>query len=351
MNWQQHLISENTTIKSALSHLDKLAIDAIIFIVDSNHKLLASLTDGDIRRGLMKDVSINDLAINVANKNPRKLIEGSNNFFNKLIEYRESSYKVIPIINDENVIIDCINFRYRKSILPVDCVIMAGGKGERLNPLTITTPKPLLKIGEKPIIEYNLDNFKRFGISKCWITINYLGDQIEVFASNKTNIDFEISTVKEPFSMGTIGSIKLIDNIEKDTVLVCNSDLLNDVNLEAFYLDFVDSEADLSVVTIPYNVNVPYAIMELQNEFVLNLKEKPNFTYYSNGGIYIFKKKLLALIPENSYFTAIDFMEKILESGLKIKSFAHNGYWLDIGKQEDYQRAKSDILKLNLFHD
>ena len=258
---------------------------------------------------------------------------------------------VISDHSQSDLILDCVNFRYRKSILPVDCVIMAGGKGERLNPLTITTPKPLLKIGEKPIIEYNLDNFKRFGISKCWITINYLGDQIEAFASNKTNKDFEISTVTEPFSMGTIGSIKLIDTIEKDTVLVCNSDLLNDVNLEAFYLDFVDSEADLSVVTIPYNVNVPYAIMELQDEFVLNLKEKPNFTYYSNGGIYLFKKELLELIPKNSYFTAIDFMEKILESGLKIKSFAHNGYWLDIGKQEDYQRAKSDITKLNLFHD
>jgi dTDP-glucose pyrophosphorylase len=350
MNWTQHLISENTTIKSALSQLDKLAVDSIIFIVDSNHKLIASLTDGDIRRGLIRDLFLTDLAITLANKNPKKLIKESKDFFEQLIKFRENGYKVIPIVDAENRILDCINFRLRKSILPIESVIMAGGKGERLRPLTESIPKPLLIVGEKPIIEYNLDNIKKFGISKCWITINYLGDQIETFANKKTSENFEISTIVEPFSMGTIGSIKLIDNIEKDTILVCNSDLLNDVNLETFYLDFVASEADLGIVTIPYSVNVPYAVMELEDEFVLNLKEKPNFTYYSNGGIYIFKKKLLELIPENSYFTAIDFMEKILENGLKIKSYSHNGYWLDIGKLEDYQRAKSDINKLNLFH-
>jgi NDP-sugar pyrophosphorylase family protein len=125
--------------------------------------------------------------------------------------------------------------------------------------------------------------------------------------------------------------------------MVCNSDLLNNVNLEAFYLDFQLSNADLSVVTIPYTVNIPYAVLELENEYVQDLKEKPSYTYYSNGGIYLFKKELLNLIPENTAFSATDFMEKIIANNLKVKSFPHHGYWLDIGKHEDYIRANEDI--------
>lgn len=347
MTWKKHLIQEDTTIKQALSLLDELAQDALLFIVDKENLLKGSITDGDIRRGLIKGISIEDKALTVANLNPKYLIEGDNQFLLKLIEFREKKLKIVPIVSESKKIIDCINFRTKKTILPIECVIMAGGKGERLRPLTESTPKPLLKVGDKPIIEYNIDSFKLHGISKCWISINYLGEQLERFADEKKNENFEISTIREEFPMGTIGSIKLIKKFDKETIMVCNSDLLNNVNLEAYYLDFIQSNADLSVVTIPYTVNIPYAVMELQNDFVTDLKEKPSYTYYSNGGIYIFKKQLLELIPENRPFSATDFMEKIIAQKLKIKSFSHHGYWLDIGKHEDYIRANEDIKTFN----
>jgi dTDP-glucose pyrophosphorylase len=346
MTWQKHLIKQDSSIKTALGLLDELAQDAILFIVDEERKLIASITDGDIRRGLMKGISIEESVISVANKHPKSLVQNTSNALNQIKDFREKNYKIIPIVSKANEVIDCLNFRTRKTILPIDCVIMAGGKGERLRPLTETTPKPLLKVGNKPIIEYNIDAFKIHGISNCWISINYLGEQIEQFTREKETESFKIETVCETFPMGTIGSIKLIKEFEKETIMVCNSDLLNNVNLEAFYLDFQLSNADLSVVTIPYTVNIPYAVLELENEYVQDLKEKPSYTYYSNGGIYLFKKELLNLIPENTAFSATDFMEKIIANNLKVKSFPHHGYWLDIGKHEDYIRANEDIKTL-----
>lgn len=345
--WNKHLISKETTIKTALGLLDELAQDALLFIVDAENKLIGSITDGDIRRGLMKGISIDEEVFSVANLNTKFLNQNSEHFLSQLIDLREKKLKIIPIVSDDKRIIDCINFRLKKTMLPIECVIMAGGKGERLRPLTSSIPKPLLKVGDKPIIEYNIDSFRHHGISKCWISINYLGDQLENFAREKQDENFVIKTIREDYPMGTIGSIKLIEKIDKETIMVCNSDLLNNVNLEAFYLDFINSKADFSVVTIPYTVNIPYAVMELENEFVTNLKEKPSFTYYSNGGIYLFKKHLLNLIPENCPFSATDFMEKIIAENLKIKSFPHHGYWLDIGKHEDYNRANEDIKTFN----
>jgi dTDP-glucose pyrophosphorylase len=343
MTWRKHLIPEGTTIKTALGLLDELAQDALLFIVDSENRLIGSITDGDIRRGLMKGIFIEESVLTVANLKPKFLIQHSAEFLTQLIKFRENNFKIVPIVSDDKKLIDCINFRLKKTILPIECVIMAGGKGERLLPLTESIPKPLLKVGNKPIIEYNINAFKNHGISNCWISINYLGEQLEIYSKEKQTESFEIKIIREDYPMGTIGSIKLIQKFEKEIIMVCNSDLLNNVNLEAFYLDFINSDTDLSVVTIPYTLNIPYAVLELQNEYVTNLKEKPSFTYYSNGGIYLFKKRLLDLIPENCPFSATDFMEKIIEQKLKIKSFPHHGYWLDIGKHEDYKRANEDI--------
>lgn len=350
MMWQNHLIQKETSIKIALEKLDELAQDALLFVVDNENKLIGSITDGDVRRGLIKGISIDEEVLSVANLNPKFLVKNSKDFLSLLIDYRENKLKIVPIVTDGKKIIDCINFRFKKTILPIECVIMAGGKGERLKPLTNSIPKPLLPVGDKPIIEYLIDSFKNHGISKCWISINYLGEQLEKFAKDFQSNNFIINTVREDFPMGTIGSIKLIEKFEEDVILLCNSDLLNNVNLEAFYLDFINSDADFSVVTIPYTVNIPYAVMEIQAEIITNIKEKPSFTYYSNGGMYLLKKKLLEIIPNKIQFSATDFMEKIITNKLKIKSFIHNGYWLDIGKHEDYQRANEDIktIQINL---
>jgi NDP-sugar pyrophosphorylase family protein len=187
-------------------------------------------------------------------------------------------------------VVNVINFRLIKSYLPVDAIVMAGGRGERLKPLTDTTPKPMLKVGNHPILEHNLNRLISYGIDDFWITIKYLGNQIKEYFGNGDSKGVKINYVEEELPLGTIGAAKQAKGLEHETILLTNSDILTDINYEDFYLNFIQSGADFSVATIPYNVNVPYAVLETSNNHVVSFKEKPTYTYYSNGGIYLMKK-------------------------------------------------------------
>ena len=346
MNWKKHVIAADSSIKEALAQLDKLAEDALLFVVNKDGELIGSITDGDVRRGLIKGVSLDAAVLEVAQKNP-KFIRKNETDIQKLIDFRNKKLKVIPILNDQNnQIVDVINFRLKKSLLPIYTVIMAGGKGMRLRPLTDTVPKPLLVVGEKPIIEHTIDRLAYYGIENIWISVNYLSEQLEDFVRDKPK-DLEIEFVKESFPMGTIGSVSLIENFKNDYVLICNSDLLTNLDYEVFFMDFLDFNADLSVVSIPYNVEVPYAVLEVENGILADFKEKPTYTYFSNGGIYLMKREILDFIPKNTDFSATDLMNKLIEKGLKVRAYPHHGYWLDIGKHDDFQRAQQDVKLFN----
>jgi dTDP-glucose pyrophosphorylase len=348
MNWKKHIINEGITIREALEKLDNLAQDAILFIVDQKFELIGSITDGDIRRGLLSGTSLSDCCTKVSKKNPC-YIRKNENSINKIIEFRENNLRIIPVLKDaSNEVVDILNFRIKRSYLPIDAVIMAGGEGIRLRPLTEKTPKPLLKVGDKPIIQHTLKAFEYYGIENSWITTNYLAEQLNDFASQNSNENFRIQTVQEKFPMGTIGSVKLISNFSKDYILVSNCDLLTDLDFESFFNDFITSEADLSVLSIPYSIDIPYAVLELQNGFVENFTEKPKIIHYTNGGIYLMKKSIIELIPENLTFSATDLMEKMLTLKMKIRTYTHYGYWLDIGRHSDFNKANEDIKKLSL---
>ncbi len=342
MSLKKHLLSENASINEALVKINDLAQDGILFAHNEKNELVGSITDGDIRRGLIQGCALNAPVKDVLQAHP-KYVRKSENAVKKLIELREKGFRIIPILEDDSdEIIGVLNFRLKHSYLPIEAVIMAGGEGQRLRPLTETTPKPLLLIGGKPIVEYTIDRLERYGINKLWLSVNYLGDQLQEFARNKTT-DMEISLVRETSPMGTIGSISLIDSFEKDAILLSNSDLLTNVDYEDFYVDFMESGADLSIVTIPYKVEVPYAVMEVSNGNISDFKEKPTYTYYSNGGIYLFKKEMLDFIPKGEVFSATDFMSRLIENGKTVRSFPHHGYWLDIGRHDDFKRAQEDI--------
>lgn len=345
INHRKHLILLGTSIKSALIQLDKLAEDAILFVVDESDQLRGSLTDGDIRRGLIKGVTIDkpiDLIIQV---NPRYL-KKKEYCIEEVIEFREKLFQIIPIVDDFNRIVNVINFRQVRSYLPIDAVLMAGGRGIRLKPLTDTKPKPLLKIGDKPIIEHNLDRLTLFGIDDFWISINYLGEQIENYFGDGSDRDIKINYVSEDRPLGTIGSVSKINNFQHDYILITNSDLLTNLDYEEFFLEFLKQDADIGVVTIPYNVNIPYAILEINSGMVMNLKEKPTYTYYANGGIYLVKRSVIDLIPKDQHFNATDLMEKLIENNGKVFSYPLMNYWLDIGTPEDFEKAKVDIFSI-----
>lgn len=344
-NFREHLLPTQSTIREALIKLQDLAKDAILFVVDKDDKLLGSLTDGDIRRGLINGVEVSGIVNKIIQPNPKFIRKGEKNL-EKIIEYREGNYRILPVLDNNDLVVNVINFRIIRSYLPVDAVIMAGGKGTRLRPLTENTPKPLLKVGDKPIMEHNLDRLALYGIDDFWVSVKYLGEQIEDYFGDGSNKSINLRYVWEDKPLGTIGAVSKINDFSHDYVLLTNSDLLTNLDYEHFFLDFKKTDADLAVVTIPYQVNIPYAVLETSNGHVVNFKEKPTYTYYSNGGIYLIKKTALNYLPKEDFFNATDLMEKLIAEGKKVVSYPLSGYWLDIGKHEDFEKAQKDLQQI-----
>ena len=220
---------------------------------------------------------------------------------------------------------------------------MAGGKGERLRPLTEKIPKPLLPVGDKAIIDHNVDRLIDYGVKHISVTVNYLKKQIEDhFESPRDGI--RIQTVREPKFLGTIGSIRFVKEFFNDTVLVMNSDLFTNINYEDFYLHFKEHDAEMSVAAVPYTVSVPYGIFDLDGRNIQGLIEKPTYNYYANAGIYLIKRRVLEEIPDDTFFNATDLIEKLIAEGKKVVRFPLNGTWIDIGNPQDYAKAK-DLVK------
>jgi len=342
LNTEKHLIRSDQIIIDALKLLNELAIDAILFVVDENEKLVGSLTDGDVRRGLLQGNQLTDKVVKFIQPNP-KYIRKDNYSMDDIIEFRSKYFRIIPVLDAGDRIITIINFRNLKSYLPLDAVIMAGGRGERLRPLTDTVPKPLLPIAGKSIIEHNIDRLISFGIDDFWISLNYLGEQIEAAFDNGSKKGVRIKYTWENEPLGTIGALGQIEDYAHKHILVMNSDLLTNVDFEDFFLDFIEKDADFSVLSIPYQIDVPYAILETEDQKVVNFKEKPSYNYFANGGIYLMKRELAIHIPKKSFYNATDLMKDLISKGKSVTSFPLRGYWLDIGKPMDYQKAQEDI--------
>ena len=346
-HFTNHLIRINAPIREALQKLDELASDAILFLVDDNNQLLGSLTDGDLRRGFIKGLGFDDHLSQFIQPNPKYIQQGNYNL-KEIIALRERFFIVLPVVNTQMQIINIVNFKHQKSYLPVDALIMAGGRGERLKPLTDNTPKPLLNVGEKPIIEHNIDRLNTYGVDDIWISVRYLGQQVVDYFKDGSEKSLRINYVWEENALGTAGALALVEGFIHDNVLMMNSDLLTNIDFEDLYLFFEEQQADFAVACIPYQVNVPYAVMEIQDKTVTGLKEKPTYTHYSNAGIYLMKKKVIDLIPKNQAFNATDLMEQLIQQDKKVVAYPLVGYWLDIGQIEDFNKAQIDINYLKL---
>jgi dTDP-glucose pyrophosphorylase len=345
-SYTDYLIRQRSTIREALGLLDGMSsIDPILFVVDEQNRLVGSLTDGDIRRGLISRVDLDDKIENIFQNDPKYIVKGQEEF-EKILIYRESNLRVIPVVDLNHCVVNVVNFREIKSYLPVDAVIMAGGKGQRLLPLTEHTPKPLLLVGNKPIIEHNLDRLAMFGIDDFWISINYLGEKIESYFGDGSLKNVQINYIKENRPLGTLGAVSLVDKFKHDYILITNSDLLTNIDYEHFFLDFISQDADMAVVTIPYQVNIPYAVLETEDGNVLGFKEKPTYTYYSNGGIYLLKKSLIEMVPKDDFYNATDLMNELIRQKKKVYSYPLMGYWLDIGTPTDLDKAQNDVVKI-----
>jgi dTDP-glucose pyrophosphorylase len=343
-DYSKYIINTSATILDALIALDKLTGDILtLFVVDFQHKLKGTVTDGDIRRALLQGRTIHENICNIMNERYYYFTE--NNFNVNLVKKcRQNKIWLVPYLTEEGVLQCVYDLQNKLSIIPVDAVLMAGGKGERLRPLTEKKPKPLLTIGDKCIIDYNVDRIVNYGVSNIFVTVNYLKEQIEEHYNTPRN-GIDIKCIREPFYLGTIGSVKFIDGFQNDSILIMNSDLFTNINFEEFYLHFMDNEADMSIAVIPYSVSVPYGIFEFEGQSIkiTGIKEKPKYNYYANSGIYLIKRSILDLIPDETFFDATDLIEMLILRGYNVVRFPLVGYWIDIGKHEDYKKAQDFV--------
>lgn len=334
----KHLIRDSASVLVGMEKLNRIPHTLTLFVVDENQRLKGTLTDGDIRRGFLNGLQLNDRVDKFITRD-FSYLNTTELKPNQIRQIKNKGVRLLPVLDNDGRITRVIDFGKVKTILPVDAVLMAGGRGERLRPLTDNTPKPLLKIGEKPILEHNLDHLIYNGIQNFCITVRYLGDQIEAYFGDGSSKNISIKYVREDKPLGTIGSVSLINEFRHDHILVMNSDLFTNIDFEDFYEDFLNEQADMAVATVPYVVDVPYAVLNLDENKIRSFREKPTFTYYSNAGIYLIKRELLSKVPVETNYNATDFIQALIDAGKKVIRYPIVGYWIDIGKPEDYQKV------------
>lgn len=338
-----NIIYSTDSILDALRLLQHTAKDLqSLFVVDNTNRMVGTLSDGDIRRGLISGAQLTDCVSKVMHTD-FKFIKYGECDVRVIKAFRENRIFLLPILDNNGRIVDIINLRTFYSCLPIDAVLMAGGKGERLRPLTVTIPKPLLPIGDKAIIDYNIDRLISYGVKHVNVTVNYLKEKLEEHFAEPHN-GIQIRTLSEPKFLGTIGSIKFVEKFYNDTVLLMNSDVFTNIDFEDFFLHFQQHDAEMSVAAIPYNISIPFGILDLDGRDIKGILEKPEYNYYANAGIYMMKRRAINEIPEDTFFHATHLVEKLISQGKKVIRYPLNGTWIDIGAPQEYERAK-DLIK------
>lgn len=346
--FENHIIKKGATVKDALYKLNELSHGSMtLFVVNDNNKLLGSVSDGDIRRGLLDGGELTDAVDSLMNTH-FKYLSAESYSVRVLKKYRESKIYLLPILNTSLQLLDIIDLSEKRSWLPVDVLIMAGGEGQRLRPLTLDTPKPMLLVGKKPILEHNIDRLIQYGIKQINISVKYLQDKIIGYFRDGSAKNIAISYISEKEPLGTIGALSLVEKFNYDYVLVMNADVLTNIDLEDMFLAIEEANADMVVASSAYEVKVPYGVIETKEQLITGLKEKPVYTYFSNAGIYLIKRTVVDQLTPDKKINATDLMDMLIADRKKIINYPILGYWLDIGGHESLKKAQDDIKHLEL---
>lgn len=345
---KKHIISEDKSILDALRLLNSLSGGLMTLVVtDSQERFIGTVTDGDIRRALLKGISLDDGVIK-ATFTQSTVLNHDSDYYSVVADARARGLRLLPNVDEEGHLVGIVDLRYRLAMLPIEAVLMAGGKGERLRPATLTTPKPLLTVGGKPIIDYNVEMLRSYGIDRISVSVNYLKEQIiEHFKGS----EFEgiVECIEEPCRLGTMGSLAYCGPFSRPYILVMNSDLLTDPDLEKMYLHHKRSEADLTMAVISYPVSVPFAILKTDGDRVIGLSEKPTFNNLANAGVYLMNREIAESVIKGEYLDAPDLIERVISNGGKVGWYQIEGTWIDIGSPDDYRYA-NDLMKIRKSH-
>lgn len=328
-------------------------------VVDKENYLLGTLTDGDVRRHLLSGGQLTDLATNAMNKKPITANLGSSP---EQIEFlmRKNNVIALPIVTDDKKFVDLVHMiditRSKKHMkLPENtfsfAVIMAGGEGNRLRPITEEIPKPMIRIGDKPLLQYQIENLARLGIDKVFISINYLGHVIENYFGDGSAFGTEIIYVRENEKMGTAGSLALLPETPRTPFLVINGDVFTASNFDALFSFHLENNAEITLGAIDYRVEIPYGVIETNGVHVRRLAEKPSHRFFCNAGIYAVSPSILNQIPKNQMTNMTDIIDSCLSRGIKVCAFPIHEYWTDIGTPDDLQTAREVYAQKELLNE
>lgn len=342
--FQRHTISSAATVREAVEGLNRLSGDAMtLIVIDNDRRPVGTVTDGDVRRALLRGATLGAAISDVMNRQFRSVRRDSVDV-GYIRGVRSAGIRLLPVIDDAGRLVEIVDLEKVRSLLPLSALIMAGGKGERLRPMTLKVPKPLLQIEGKAIIDYNIEALARVGVNEIMVSTAYLAEQLdEHFATPVAGV--EVRTLREEKPRGTIGALAdALHMLANDTILVMNSDLLTDIDLDEMYMRHVEEKADITVAAIPYTVSVPYAIMSTEGSHVTALQEKPTYSLYANGGIYMISREMAATVPSDRRYDATDLIDDAIGAGRKVVYFPINGTWIDVGTPADFRHA-ADIMK------
>ncbi len=341
-NYKDILLKPTSTIREALQIIDSGAMK-IALVVDEDEKLLGTLTDGDIRRGLLKNLSLDDSIESVLFKTPTVCnVEDTKEHILEVAIERKL-YQV-PIVDNEGrlVGIEEMDELLKPTVKTNRVVLMVGGLGTRLRPLTEHTPKPMLKVGDKPILETIILNFKKYGFTNIILSVSYKSEIIEEYFKDGREFGVNIEYIHENKRMGTAGALSLIREKLNEPFFVMNGDLLTNINFEHMMEYHLSNNAIATMGVREYDFQVPYGVVNVDGENILSIEEKPVHSFFVSGGVYVLDSKVLDFIPNGEFYDMPTLFEKVIENKMKSVSFPIREYWLDIGRLEEFEKANNE---------
>ncbi|WP_418186789.1 nucleotidyltransferase family protein [Aliarcobacter lanthieri] len=335
-------LRENSTIKEALEIIDKGSMQ-IALVVDENDKLLGTLTDGDIRRGLLKDYGLDNSIEDIIFKTPT---------IARISDTKEDILKLalskklhqIPIIDENNRVVGIqeIDELIKPKNKTNKVILMVGGLGTRLRPLTETTPKPMLKVGNKPILQTIVEKFTEYGYTNIIMCVNYKSHIIQDYFGDGRKFGVNIEYVFEEQRMGTAGALSLLKEKPTEPFFVMNGDLLTNINFEHLHNYHVATNSIGTMCVREYDFQVPYGVVNIKDSKIVSIEEKPIHKFFVSAGIYMLSEKILDYIPQGEFYDMPTLFEKLINLNKNTVSFPLREYWLDIGRIEEYERANKE---------
>lgn len=339
-DWKKTLIASSTTMLESMQIIDESAMQ-IALVVDKDQKLLGMVTDGDIRRAILSGREMNVPVSEIMSKNP--VCGSPDDSWDMLVNrMRSKGIHHIPVIDERGVVVDLVMAEH-KGERPNWVVLMAGGLGSRLRPLTNSLPKPMLSVGNKPVLETIISQFHEFGFNHYFISLNYLAEKIKSYFADGSKWGVNITYLHENEPLGTAGALSLLEQKPEHPLILMNGDLLTKLNFDNL-LNFHEKHQSLMTVCVrEYSYSVPYGVLETDGVYLNSVMEKPKHNVLVNAGIYVIEPEVLDLIKPDQKIDITDIIEQLIDKGNKPSVFPIHEYWMDIGHPEDFDKAQFDF--------